>query len=120
MLRSSLVRLNKTIKVRSRGFRNKDQFVDAIYFHLGGLDLNPKYEKSTFHNNGRKANQMTAKTITPNTHQPIPRGASLFLNAPLSARFVFSILFCFIFDFSMNGCVASQATLQSCISEPNM
>ena len=32
----------KTIKVRSRGFRNKDRFVDAIYFHLGGLDLSPR------------------------------------------------------------------------------
>ena len=29
----------KTIKVRSRGFRNNARFVDAIYFHLGGLDL---------------------------------------------------------------------------------
>lgn len=31
----------KTIKVRSRGFRNKDRFRNAIYFHLGGLDLYP-------------------------------------------------------------------------------
>ena len=29
----------KTIKVRARGFRNKERFIDAIYFHLGGLDL---------------------------------------------------------------------------------
>ncbi len=29
----------KTIKVRACGFRNKDRFIDAIYFHLGGLDL---------------------------------------------------------------------------------
>ncbi len=28
----------KTIKVRARGFRNRDRFVDAIYVHLGGLD----------------------------------------------------------------------------------
>ncbi len=32
----------KTIKVRARGFRNKDRFVDAIYVHLGGLDLSPR------------------------------------------------------------------------------
>lgn len=31
----------KTIKVRSRGFRNKERFRNAIYFHLGGLDLYP-------------------------------------------------------------------------------
>ena len=31
----------KMIKVRSRGFRNKQRFRNAIYFHLGGLDLYP-------------------------------------------------------------------------------
>ena len=31
----------KMIKVRSRGFRNKKRFANAIYFHLGGLDLYP-------------------------------------------------------------------------------
>ncbi len=31
----------KMIKVRSRGFRNKERFTNAIYFHLGGLDLYP-------------------------------------------------------------------------------
>lgn len=31
----------KMIKVRSRGFRNKSRFRNAIYFHLGGLDLYP-------------------------------------------------------------------------------
>jgi transposase len=31
----------KMIKVRSRGFRNKTRFRNAIYFHLGGLDLYP-------------------------------------------------------------------------------
>jgi transposase len=31
----------KTIKVRSRGFRNKRRFANAIYFHLGGLNLYP-------------------------------------------------------------------------------
>ena len=31
----------KMVKVRSRGFRNKDRFRNAIYFHLGGLDLYP-------------------------------------------------------------------------------
>jgi transposase len=32
----------KMIKVRSRGFRNKERFKTAIYFHLGGLDLYPE------------------------------------------------------------------------------
>ncbi len=32
----------KMIKVRSRGFRNKVRFANAIYFHLGGLDLYPE------------------------------------------------------------------------------
>lgn len=32
----------KTVKVRSRGFRNKTRFRRAIYFHLGGLNLCPK------------------------------------------------------------------------------
>ena len=32
----------KMIKVRSRGFRNKNRFANAIYFHLGGLDLYPQ------------------------------------------------------------------------------
>ena len=31
----------KMIKFRSRGFRNKERFANAIYFHLGGLDLYP-------------------------------------------------------------------------------
>ena len=31
----------KMIKMRSRGFRNKARFRNAIYFHLGGLDLYP-------------------------------------------------------------------------------
>ena len=31
----------KTVKLRARGFRNKQRFRDAIYFHLGGLDLYP-------------------------------------------------------------------------------
>jgi transposase len=29
------------IKATARGFRNRDRFRDAIYFHLGGLDLYP-------------------------------------------------------------------------------
>jgi transposase len=29
------------IKTSARGFRNRDRFRDAIYFHLGGLDLYP-------------------------------------------------------------------------------
>ena len=32
----------KTVKVRSRGFRNKQRFANAIYFHLGGLELYPE------------------------------------------------------------------------------
>ena len=32
----------KMVKVRSRGFRNKERFKRAIYFHLGGLDLYPQ------------------------------------------------------------------------------
>ena len=32
----------KTVKVRSRGFRNNERFATAIYFHLGGLDLSPR------------------------------------------------------------------------------
>lgn len=31
----------KMIKVRSRGFRNKERVANAIYFYLGGLDLYP-------------------------------------------------------------------------------
>ena len=31
----------KTVKVRSRGFRNPQRFANAILFHLGGLDLLP-------------------------------------------------------------------------------
>jgi transposase len=30
------------VKYRSRGFRNKARFANAIYFHLGGLDLYPE------------------------------------------------------------------------------
>ena len=36
----------KLIKVRSRGFRNKARFRNAIYFHLGGLDLYPEAGKA--------------------------------------------------------------------------
>ena len=35
----------KLIKVRSRGFRNKTRFRNAIYFHLGDLDLYPDAAK---------------------------------------------------------------------------
>lgn len=31
----------KTVKTRARGFRNKQRFHNAIYFHLGGLQLYP-------------------------------------------------------------------------------
>ena len=33
---------SKTVKMRSRGFRNKKRFANAIYFHLEGLDLYPE------------------------------------------------------------------------------
>ena len=32
----------KMIKVKSRGYRNKERFITDIYFHLGGLDLYPE------------------------------------------------------------------------------
>lgn len=32
----------KTMKVRARGFRKKQRFQNAIYFHLGGLQLYPE------------------------------------------------------------------------------
>lgn len=32
----------KMIKVKSRGYRNKERFINDIYFHLGGLDLYPQ------------------------------------------------------------------------------
>lgn len=32
----------QTVKRRSRGFRNKENYIAAIYFHLGGLDLYPR------------------------------------------------------------------------------
>ena len=30
------------LKIRSRGFRNKTRYIQAIYFHFGGLDLYPE------------------------------------------------------------------------------
>lgn len=36
----------KLIKVRGRGFRNKTRFRNAIYFHLGDLDLYPDAAKA--------------------------------------------------------------------------
>jgi transposase len=32
---------NQLIKHRARGYRNRDNFRDAILFHGGGLDMNP-------------------------------------------------------------------------------
>ena len=32
----------KALKIRSQGFRNKQRFANAIYFHQGGLDLYPE------------------------------------------------------------------------------
>lgn len=34
------------VKHRRRGFRNKQRFRNAIYFHLGGLDLYPEALKT--------------------------------------------------------------------------
>ena len=34
------------IKARSHGFRNRERFRNAIYFHLGGLDLYPEAAKN--------------------------------------------------------------------------
>ena len=33
------------VKYTARGFRNKQNFVHAIYFHCGGLDLAPEATK---------------------------------------------------------------------------
>jgi transposase len=41
----------KMIKVRSRGFRSKSRFRNAIYFHLGGLDLYPDEINNLMHIN---------------------------------------------------------------------
>ena len=30
------------VKYRARGYRNRQRFRDAIYFHFGGLDVYPK------------------------------------------------------------------------------
>jgi transposase len=41
------------MKYRARGFRNKQRFINAIYFYLGGLNLYPaSAEKSITHTNG--------------------------------------------------------------------
>ena len=40
----------KTVKVRARGFRNIQRFINAIYFYLGGLDLYPEgFQKQATH-----------------------------------------------------------------------
>jgi hypothetical protein len=33
------------VKYTARGFRNKQNFITAIYFHCGGLDLAPAATK---------------------------------------------------------------------------
>ena len=33
------------VKYTARGFRNKQNFANAIYFHCGGLDLAPDFAK---------------------------------------------------------------------------
>jgi transposase len=41
------------MKYKARGFRNKHRFINAIYFHLGGLDLYPTAAKIPItHTNG--------------------------------------------------------------------
>lgn len=41
------------VKHRARGFRNKKRFINAIYFHLGGLNLYPAaLSNPTTHTNG--------------------------------------------------------------------
>jgi len=37
----------KSIKVKARGFRNRERFISAIYFHLGDLDLYPETAKAS-------------------------------------------------------------------------
>ena len=36
----------KTVKIRSRGFRNVDRLINAVYFYLGGLDLYPERSRN--------------------------------------------------------------------------
>ena len=38
----SMISRIKTLKSRARGFRNRERFRTAIYFHLGGLQLYPE------------------------------------------------------------------------------
>jgi transposase len=35
------------VKYTARGFRNRDSFITAIYFHCGGLDLAPELHSAT-------------------------------------------------------------------------
>jgi transposase len=37
----------QAIKVRARGYRNRENFKTAIYFHLGGLEMNPSLAAQT-------------------------------------------------------------------------
>ena len=42
LTRSKKANLDKSgVKYTARGFRNKQNFVNAIYFHCGGLNLAP-------------------------------------------------------------------------------
>ncbi len=34
--------LNSRIKMKNRGYRNKERFINEIYFHLDGLELYPQ------------------------------------------------------------------------------
>ena len=36
------------LKYTARGYRNRERFRNAIYFHLGGLDLYPRPVRSPF------------------------------------------------------------------------
>ena len=37
----SLNSIIQWVKYTARGFRNRQNFINAIYFHCGGLDMNP-------------------------------------------------------------------------------
>ena len=47
---------NKTAKIRSRDSRNRERFANAIFLHLGGLDLYPDSirEWPATHQKGRR------------------------------------------------------------------
>jgi len=46
------------VKYTARGYRNKQNFINAIYFHCGGLDLAPAATKGLLNNNLYKTEVM--------------------------------------------------------------